>query len=118
MPNGEMMQLLGDWGCDIRGAMDRVLNDQEFYRDCLTQFYHDDSFTTLGEQLQIADIKSAFASAHTLKGVAANLGLTPLYQPLCRIVEVLRADTLDGTADNYAAVLDGRARLGDILGNP
>ena len=33
---------------------------------------------------------SAFEAAHTLKGVTGNMGLTPLYDAVCTIVEPLR----------------------------
>ncbi len=37
------------------------------------------------------DLTGAFEAAHTLKGVAGNLGLTPLYEAVCAIVEPLRS---------------------------
>ena len=36
-------------------------------------------------------LDAAFESAHALKGVAGNLSLTPLYEPLVSITELLRA---------------------------
>ena len=33
--------------------------------------------------LHLVDLDGAFEAAHTLKGVAGNLGLTPLYRSVC-----------------------------------
>ena len=38
--------------------------------------------------------KEAFRAAHTLKGVAQNLGFTPLYETAAAITEVLRTGNL------------------------
>ena len=40
--------------------------------------------------LHLVDLDGAFQAAHTLKGVSGNLGLTPLYEVVCDIVEPLR----------------------------
>ena len=42
------------------------------------------------EWLHLVDLDGAFQAAHTLKGVSGNLGLTPLYEAVCDIVEPLR----------------------------
>ena len=39
---------------------------------------------------------SAFEAAHTLKGVTGNMGLTPLYDAVCTIVEPLRTGRTGG----------------------
>lgn len=40
--------------------------------------------------MKARDYTAAFEAAHTLKGVVGNMGLTPLYQAVCEIVEPLR----------------------------
>ena len=44
--------------------------------------------------------KEAFEAAHSLKGVLGNLSLTPLYDKVCEITELLRA----GEDADYAAL--------------
>ena len=39
-------------------------------------------------------VEEAFRAAHTLKGVAQNLGFTPLYEATATLTEVLRAGNL------------------------
>ena len=45
----------------------------------------------LGAAIGSGDLDSAFEAAHTLKGVAGNLGLTSLFEAVRVIVEPLRA---------------------------
>ena len=40
------------------------------------------------------NVEEAFRAAHTLKGVAQNLGFTPLYEATATLTEVLRAGNL------------------------
>ena len=51
----------------------------------------DPAFAGLGEALAAKDVDTAFRHAHTLKGLIANMGLTPLYDLAVQIVEPLRA---------------------------
>ena len=38
-------------------------------------------------------LRTAFEAAHSLKGVLANLAITPLLEPIKEITELLRAET-------------------------
>lgn len=55
----------------------------------------------LGAAIENQEWRAAFEAAHTLKGVTGNMGLDPLYDAVCNIVEPLRLD--DGQTD-YAAL--------------
>ena len=79
----EFLDRLKNWGCDVDGAMERMLNDEEFYMECLQQTADDAEFEKLGEVLARRDVQASFDAAHTLKGVLANMGLTPLYDSGC-----------------------------------
>ena len=78
-------------GCDIDGAMGRFLNKEDFYARCYKKFLDDKSFAALGEALKAKNTDEAFHHSHTLKGVCANMGLTPLFDTVVKIVEPLRA---------------------------
>lgn len=81
---------LKDYGADIDGAMRRFLGDEELYASCFTEFINDPCFSALRDALEAGDYGAAFDAAHTLKGVAGNMGLTPMYQAACALVEPLR----------------------------
>lgn len=67
-------------------------------------FKRDKSFETLVQKLGEGDAEGAFNAAHTLKGVALNLNLVGLIDPVCNITEALRAKDLEG----------GKALLGKV----
>ena len=76
---------------DIEGGLYRTGNDYSFYIRHLRRFLNDTNMEMLCDALNRGDMKQSFFFAHTLKGVTGNLGLTPLYQEVCAIVEPLRA---------------------------
>lgn len=79
------------YGAEYIPTMERFMGNEELYLRLLGKLFSDDNLRLLGDSLHVGDKESAFDAAHTLKGVAGNLGLTPLYQALCTIVEPLRA---------------------------
>ena len=59
--------------------------------------------------------RQAFECAHTLKGMLANMGLTPLYDIVVRIVEPLRAGETAGLLPACDELLAARDRLNTLL---
>lgn len=57
----------------------------------------------------------AFEAAHAIKGVSANLGLTPLYKATCALVEALRTQQLASLDAQYQAVSDELARVETLM---
>ena len=106
---------LKEWGCDIEGAMARFLDDTELYLTCLDTVVTDSAFVKLGEALAERDVKVAFDSAHTLKGVFANMGLTPMLRIVECIVEPLRDGIIDDLMNDYHKLLEMNEFLKDIL---
>lgn len=86
----EIIEILRKDGCDVDGALDRCLQDEEFYLSLLSQSVEDDAFAKLGECLKEHKVQEAFDCAHTLKGIMSNMGLIPIYNIVVKIVEPLR----------------------------
>lgn len=99
----ELLGRLQDWGCNISEGMNRFLQDKELYEKCLRSFVSDESFGKLKENLEKREYKGAFDDAHTLKGVSANLSLTPMYESICRVVEDLRSGPTENLEADYQA---------------
>lgn len=94
-------------GCDVDGAMGRFLNKEDFYARCYKKFLADKSFAALGEALKAKNTEEGFHHAHTLKGVCANMGLTPLLDNVVKIVEPLRVgDYSDELLDYYNQLMN------------
>ncbi len=70
----------------------------------LNIFKRDKSFEGLTAKLEEGDAEGAFHEAHTLKGVILNLNLQGLKDPVCNIVEELRAGNLASAKEMYPQV--------------
>lgn len=83
------------YGADYEKTIGRFLGNREMYMKFLKKLSLDESLQRMGEALASNQLDDAFREAHTLKGVAANLGLTPLYNALNEIVTSLRTGKAD-----------------------
>ena len=110
-----MIDQLNAWGCNTADALERMVDDEEFYRECLLEIPAEPCFAQLGQALEAHDVQAAFDAAHTLKGVLANLGLTPMYDTVVQIVEPLRKGQSEGLTDKYEELLRQRAYLERLL---
>lgn len=111
----EKIEKLRDWGCDIVNTMPRMLDDEDFYIECLELIPDDPNFSMLETAISEHNISEAFNCAHTLKGVISNVGITPMYNVIVDIVEPLRngkSDNLEGKINELSKM---RAHLIDIL---
>lgn len=61
----------------------------------LKKFEQDPSFEQLKLSLEKKDQKEAFMAAHTLKGIAQNLSLDPIYEKAAVITDLLRQEWND-----------------------
>lgn len=68
------------------------------------KFLNDTSFQTLKEALPEGNKEEAFRAAHTLKGVAVNLGFDALYKHSSEITELLRAGDLENAKTVFPEV--------------
>jgi len=57
----------------------RVMNNGKLYAKLLTKFMSDTNLEILGAAAGVQDWEKAQTAAHTIKGIAANLSLTELY---------------------------------------
>ena len=95
-----MKQLLTEYGVDWALTMERFVYDEALYLECLGMLAEDENLALLQTALASGDLTAAFEAAHTLKGVSANMGLTPLTEAVSRLVEPLRRkESKDYTED-------------------
>lgn len=110
-----VLKRLEKYGVNMTETMERFVDDKDLYLECLTSFLTDACFEGLNAALFAKNYASAFDYAHTLKGVAGNLGLTPLYQAICGIVEPLRNQQYDHLEVAFANVLSEKERLQQLM---
>lgn len=100
-------KLFEEYGADYKTTMARFMNQKEMYLRFLDMLFNDETMKKLGEAVEAGDIEASFEAAHTLKGVVGNMGLTPLYDAVCRIVEPLRKrQKLDNYPQMYQNIAD------------
>lgn len=87
---GEFREIFEVYGADYNSTMARFMGNETMYLKFLDMLFKDDNLEKLGTALEQQDYEAAFAAAHTLKGVVGNMGLTPLFNAVCAIVEPLR----------------------------
>jgi len=93
---------LRTFGADVDEGIKRCVNNEDFYLRMVRKAVDDKSFERLQEQLAVKDLKGAFETAHALKGVWANLALTPILTPVAEMTELLRS----GTDTDYTKYLE------------
>ena len=104
------------YGADYKTTLDRFMGNEKMYKKFLNMLFQDNNLQKMGDALNTGDLKTAFEAAHTLKGVSANLGLTPLYNAVCEMVEPLRAGVSDaGYSHMYEKVCSEFDRAKELL---
>ena len=94
---------LRDFGANVDEGLVRCMNMEAFYLKLVGKAIEDKRIAQLEAQISAGDLDAAFETAHALKGMYANLSLTPLTEPISEMTELLRSRT---PAD-YAPLLRG-----------
>lgn len=89
------------FGADVDEGLVRCMNKEAFYLMLVGKVIEDQRLPALEAQLAAKDLGGAFETAHALKGMYANLSLTPLTEPISEMTELLRSRT----DTDYAALL-------------
>ena len=84
---------LKEYGADVEEALTRCFNNEDFYLKLVNMILQEPSFDALNKALEEHNLGAAFEAAHGLKGVCANLALTPILEPVKEITELLRSKT-------------------------
>lgn len=83
-------------GADYQTALSRMMGNQGLLARMLKKFENDRNYEALEKAVENEDYGGVFAAAHTLKGVAGNLELTPLYETCTRLSDATRGGKKDG----------------------
>ena len=96
----------------------RRLCSESFVLRFVKKYPANPSFDELCKAVGRSDWESAFRAAHTLKGLAANLGLVQLGQAASALTEALRGSDMQSASALYpetaAAYREACAAIGDL----
>ena len=84
---------LREMGVKPEEGLNRCMNNEEFYLKLVKMVPGDAGFAKLREAIAAGDLEAGFEAAHALKGVLGNLSLTPMYDSVVEITELLRSRT-------------------------
>ena len=90
-------------GGDYKDVVKRLISE-EFAAQLALGFLDDDGFSSLEKAMKNRNAEDAFRAAHTLKGVALNLGFKNLGESASELTEVLRKRTFDGADEPFEKV--------------
>lgn len=83
--------ILESYGVNYDETMARFMGNETFYLNILRKLPQDQNLDGLGAALDGGNLTAAFEAAHTIKGLAGNLGLRRIYEAVSAMVEPLRA---------------------------
>ncbi len=89
------------FGANTKEGVARCINNEAFYLRMVNKAKDDANYGRLEAAVRAGDKAAAFEAAHALKGVLANLALTPILGPVEEITELLRS----GADADYEEVL-------------
>lgn len=81
---------LKNFGADTETGLARCMGNEALYLRLAASVVNEKGFDRLREAIDNADLDAAFEAAHALKGAVGNLSITPLYDRICEITELLR----------------------------
>lgn len=102
-------------GGDYEGVYGRMMRKESLVIKFAKKFLEDDSYQKLKESLAAGNVEEAFRAAHTLKGVAQNLGFVTLYEPGSELAEILRGGSMEGSDELMARITEAYEKTAAAL---
>ena len=88
---------------DLPSAVARFAGNEALYVKFLKKFADDPTFSMLEKSVAEKNIEETEKNAHTLKGVAANLGLSALTRHCSLLVQAVRSGENDSAPSLFSA---------------
>ncbi len=98
-------------GADVDATLKRFMGNETLYMKFIMKFLDDKNFAGVKENLGKKDYEAAYVSAHTLKGVTANLGLDPVYKVVSQISDMLKGKSPEEVDHEKLKELSGQLEV-------
>ena len=103
-------------GANTKEGVARCMGSADFYLRMVKLALADQGYENLKQAVEEGDAKAGFEAAHALKGVLANLAITPILTPVTEATEILRTGSLEGCAALAEQVLEEKEKFCALLG--
>lgn len=113
--DADFLQRLKSVGVDTDNALKRFAGNYGLYLRFLKLFLKDTLFNEISVALSEGDKDAMLSATHTLKGVAANLGMTTLCNACTDVVQKLRADDFPSACESFGAVKAAYVAVYDVI---
>lgn len=114
---------LSDFYLSCAGSLEQTLSrlgSERLIRKYLLRLPEDGSCRELLSAYENMDTEAVFRAAHTMKGIASNLGLPELYRASDALAQALRAArdpaALDGISHLYSSLVCELNRVKSLIG--
>jgi HPt (histidine-containing phosphotransfer) domain-containing protein len=98
-------------GVNTQEGLSRCMNNEQFYFRLIRKVIEGNDVERLKNAVESGDLDTAFSVAHNLKGSTGNLALTPVYEPVSKMTELLRSRT----QTDYAPFVDEISKNWQVL---
>ena len=95
---------LNTYGADTSQGLARCMNNEAFYLKMVGMALADKNFDALKAAIESGDAHAGFEAAHALKGSTGNVALTPIFDAVSELCELLRGK--DALAEGSVELLD------------
>lgn len=103
------------YGANVDEGLGRCMNNEPIYLRLVGTLKGEQAFARLSDAIAAGDLDTAFEASHALKGTLGNLSITPLYEPMCEICELLRARTQMDYTPLMATITEQHDKLVALL---
>ncbi|MBS6194188.1 MAG: Hpt domain-containing protein [Clostridiales bacterium] len=111
----ELKTFYNNLGQSYEIVLKRMMGKEEFLYSLLSRFAADTTMNDLEAVMKSCDAAKIFNQAHTLKGVAENLGLKPLYEKTSALVEITRKGSMEGADEAFKEVKQAYREVVEML---
>lgn len=109
------IEALKQLGCNTYDGLTRCMGNEAFYFKLICRVVDDKNFQALEDAVAAKDLDAAFDAAHSLKGVLGNLALTPIYEPVYEITELLRERKDIDYSEYLKTISEKRSELSALI---
>lgn len=115
---GDQMKLregMQELGMDVDVTLNRFMNNENMYRKFLKKTEDDPTYEELKDAVKRMDYDIIERSAHTLKGVAGNMGFGQLMNYCAALVTDVREERFDDIGDDFDLVQDEYTKVVEVI---